>query len=62
MKKSVANRYRIFISSVQKELSAERSAIKDFIIHDPLLSRFISDVFLFEDIPAGDRVARLVDG
>jgi hypothetical protein len=55
MKKSVSNRYRIFISSVQKELAAERRAVKDFITHDPLLSRFISDVFLFEDIPAGDR-------
>lgn len=55
MKKKVANRYRLFISSVQKELGAERRAVKDFITHDPLLSRFISDVFLFEDIPAKDR-------
>ena len=55
MKKPVANHYRLFISSVQKELAAERRAVKDFITHDPLLSRFISDVFLFEDIPAGDR-------
>ena len=55
MKKPDANRYCIFISSVQKELAAERRAVKDFITHDPLLSRFISDVFLFEDIPAGDR-------
>jgi ATP-dependent DNA helicase RecG len=55
MKKSVSNRYRLFISSVQKELEAERRAVKDFITHDPLLSRFISDVFLFEDIPAVDR-------
>ena len=46
---------KVFISSVQKELAAERRAVKDFITHDPLLSRFISDVFLFEDIPAGDR-------
>ena len=50
-----ATPYKIFISSVQKELAAERRAVKDFITHDPLLSRFISDVFLFEDIPAGDR-------
>ncbi len=55
MKKSSANRYSLFISSVQKELAAERRAVKDFITHDPLLSRFISDVFLFEDIPAADR-------
>jgi hypothetical protein len=46
---------RIFISSVQKELAEERRAVKDFITADPLLSRFIGDVFLFEDIPAGDR-------
>jgi hypothetical protein len=46
---------RIFISSVQKELAAERRAIKDFIRNDPLLGRFIGDVFLFEDIPACDR-------
>jgi hypothetical protein len=55
MKKPDPNRYRLFISSVQKELDTERRAVKDFITHDPLLSRFISDVFLFEDIPAGDR-------
>ncbi len=55
MKKSNANQYRIFISSVQKELAVERRAVKEFILHDPLLGRFISDVFLFEDIPAGDR-------
>ncbi len=48
-------RLKIFISSVQKELALERRAVKDFITHDPLLSRFISDVFLFEDIPAKDR-------
>jgi len=46
---------RIFISSVQKELAEERRAVKDFITADPLLSRFINDVFLFEDISAGDR-------
>jgi ATP-dependent DNA helicase RecG len=55
MKKRVANHYRLFISSVQKELAEERRAVKNFITHDPLLSRFISDVFLLEDIPAGDR-------
>lgn len=46
---------RVFISSVQKELAAERRTVKEFILHDPLLSRFIGDVFLFEDIPAMDR-------
>lgn len=47
--------YKIFISSVQKELAEERQLIKNFIINDPLLSRFISNVFLFEDLPAADR-------
>ena len=47
--------YKIFVSSVQKELAAERRRVKDFITHDPLLSRFVSNVFLFEDIPAADR-------
>ena len=46
---------RIFISSVQKELAEERRAVKDFITSDPLMRRFIDDVFLFEDIPAGDQ-------
>ena len=46
---------RVFISSVQQELAEERRAVKAFILCDPLLRRFISDVFLFEDIPASDR-------
>lgn len=46
---------RHFISSVQKELAAVRRTAKDFITRDSLLNRFVSDVFLFEDIPAGDR-------
>jgi len=48
------HRKTIFISSVQKELQAERRAIKDFVRNDPLLRRFF-DVFLFEDLPAQDR-------
>ncbi len=55
MKKPDAHRYSVFISSVQKELAEERHGIKDFLTNDPLLRRFISEVFLFEDIPAGDR-------
>lgn len=46
---------RIFVSSVQKELAEERRAVKDFILHDPLLSRFVEDVFLFEDLPVRGR-------
>jgi hypothetical protein len=51
MKKSV-----LFISSVQKELQEERRAIRDFIQGDPLCSRYFR-VFLFEDLPATDRLA-----
>jgi predicted HTH transcriptional regulator len=46
---------KVFISSVQKELAVERRAVKDFLTHDPLLRRFVGEVFLFEDIPARDR-------
>ena len=46
----------IFISSVQKELAAERRALKDYVQGDPLLRKFF-DVFLFEDLPASDRRA-----
>lgn len=47
---------KIFISSVQNELKEERRAVKNYILSDPLLGRFIDDVFLFEDIPAGNRM------
>ncbi|MDO8477806.1 MAG: ATP-binding protein [Candidatus Rokubacteria bacterium] len=46
----------IFVSSVQKELRAERQAVRDFVRGDALLRRFF-DVFLFEDLPASDRRA-----
>ncbi|MFH1902123.1 MAG: ATP-binding protein [Candidatus Omnitrophota bacterium] len=49
-------RYKIFISGVQKELKAERRAVKDFICKDVLLSEYF-DVFLFEDAPAKGRSA-----
>lgn len=44
-------KYRVFISSNQKELREERVAIKEVINNNPTL-RNIFDVFLFEDIPA----------
>lgn len=44
----------IFISSVQKELQAERRAVKAFVEGDPLLRRYFT-AFLFEDLPAGNR-------
>jgi ATP-dependent DNA helicase RecG len=52
-----ATRLRIFVSSVQKELTEIRRDLKAFLLGDPFLKRFISDVFLFEDVPAKDRRA-----
>jgi ATP-dependent DNA helicase RecG len=49
----------IFISGVQKELAAERRALKGYIQRDALLRRFF-DVFIFEDLPAADRRANNV--
>ena len=46
----------IFLSSVQKELAAERQAVKEFVENDPLLRRFFT-VFLFETLPASGRRA-----
>lgn len=46
----------IFVSSVQKELAAERRALKDYVHNDPLLRQFF-EVFLFEDLPASGRRA-----
>lgn len=50
------SKYKIFISSVQKEFREERCALKDYIYGDALLSRYF-EVFLFEDMPAADRRA-----
>lgn len=49
----------LFVSSVQKELAAERRAVKAFVEGDALLRRFFR-VFLFEDLPAADRRADAV--
>jgi len=49
--------YRIFVSSVQKELKEERDAVKDYVEHDALLKKYF-DVFVFEeDAPARDKTA-----
>ena len=50
------DRRRIFVSSVQRELAAERRALCDFVEGDALLRRYF-DVFLFEDVPASGRRA-----
>ena len=45
-------RFRIFISSVQDEFREERRELKQWILQNPLLSRYVESVFLFEDSPA----------
>jgi len=53
-----AKRLRIFISSVQKEFAQQRSDLKAFLLGDAVLSRFVSEIFLFEELPAKDRRAK----
>ena len=48
--------FRIFISSVQHEFSAERKALAAFIRSDAILSKFF-EVFIFEEVPVQDRPA-----
>lgn len=52
----MTKKLRIFVSSVLKELAAERLAVQKFIRHDPLHRRFF-EVVLFEDFPASGRRA-----
>jgi ATP-dependent DNA helicase RecG len=47
---------RLFVSSVQKELAAERAALHDWLRGNPLMRRFFES-FLFERAPAADRRA-----
>ncbi len=44
-------KYKIFISSVQKEFEQERKFIKQEIENDYILNRFF-DVFIFEELSA----------
>ncbi len=48
---------KIFISSVQKEFSKERSLLCDYIRQDALLGKFFSP-FLFEELPAINQSAQ----
>ena len=50
-------RLKIFISSVQKEFKQTRLDLKAFLLGDAFLHRFVSEVFLFEELPATDRRA-----
>jgi predicted HTH transcriptional regulator len=52
-----AIRLKVFVSSVQKEFEQIRTDLKAFLLGDPVLRRFISEVFLFEGLPAADRRA-----
>ena len=47
---------RIVVRDVEKELTAERHAVKARVLGDPVLRRFF-EVFLFEDLPASGRRA-----
>ena len=49
-------KYRIFISSVQREFAKERKALASYIRTDAILGKFF-DVFLFEEVPAQARSA-----
>jgi len=53
-------RKRIFVSSVQKEFAQVRRDLKAFLLGDAVLRRFVSDVFLFEELPARDQRADTV--
>ena len=46
---------RIFISSVQDEFAEIRRQLKEWLLRDPFVSRFVDEVFLFEDVPSQGR-------
>ncbi len=50
-------RFKVFISSVQREFAAERQMLAEYVRKDALLGKFF-DVFLFEEEPACDVEAR----
>ncbi len=50
-------RLKIFVSSVQKEFKQIRLDLKAFLLGDAFLRRFVSEVFLFEELSATDRRA-----
>ena len=50
-------RFKVFISSVQREFTAERQVLAEYVRKDALLGKFF-DVFLFEEEPACDVAAR----
>ncbi|MDP2816113.1 MAG: ATP-binding protein, partial [Rectinemataceae bacterium] len=52
-----APRLKIFVSSPLKEFAQVRRDLKTFLLGDAVLHRFISKVFLFEELPSKDRHA-----
>jgi len=50
-------RFKVFISSVQREFAAQRQILAEYVRKDALLGKFF-DVFLFEEEPACDVEAR----
>ena len=50
-------RFKVFISSVQREFISERQMLAEYVRKDALLGKFF-DVFLFEEEPACDVEAR----
>ena len=53
------NKYRIFVSGVQKELKEERFSIKGLVTQNALLEKYFT-VFLFEDLPAKSKPSEKV--
>ena len=49
-------RYKIFISSVQREFAKERKALAEYVRKDAILGRFF-EVVLFEEVPSQERKA-----
>jgi hypothetical protein len=47
----IVRKYRVFISSVQKEFAGERKMLAAYLRSDPLLCTFF-EAFLFEEVPA----------
>ena len=52
-------RYKIFISSVQKEFANERRMLSNYLQKDALLGKYF-DVFVFEELPAKDNISEKV--
>ena len=52
-------RYKIFISSVQKEFANERRMLSNYLQKDALLGKYF-DVFVFENLPAKDNLPEKV--